>query len=226
MSALSHSSCYRKLLTFAASAVVGLLGISAEGQESATLDGSKTAPRSEARAKPNNVDDKPSKPGEGPAPSPATDPSPPLPADASPDANGSAPKPAPVAVDGTAPSAATASGTGQGAPPAETPTKAPTWHKVQFRLSGSMCLACLKEMKEELSKVPGIYRIKVERPQTNYFQPVSPDVASWANAVVLYDSERLPIEYLRGAIKQLGYHSYRVVDRLLGREPDERDLKI
>lgn len=241
MSPLSQSSCYRKLLTFAASALLTLSGISAKAEEPAAEKANHTDAPAPAKSEPATVDDKPSptteKPvGEAPASTPTTgdataghvtadqvtasdvNPSNTTAGNATP-ANqtpGSAQPPAPIAVEGTAtdPTATAA------------PEKTPVWHKVQLRLSGSMCIACLKEMQGELSRIPGIFRAKVERPQTNYFQPVSPDIASWANGIILYDSERLPIEYLRGALKQLGYNSYHVVDRLLGREPNEADLKI
>jgi hypothetical protein len=34
------------------------------------------------------------------------------------------------------------------------------------------------------------------------------------------------LEYVRMAIKKHGYHSYRVVDKVLDHKPEEKDLKF
>ena len=95
-----------------------------------------------------------------------------------------------------------------------------------MRISGSMCIACLKELAENLQKLPGVDKARVEKSQTNYFQPYSPDVTNWADGIVLYDSKKLPLDYLRDAIRQGGYHSYKIVDKTLNRAPEMRDLKF
>ena len=54
---------------------------------------------------------------------------------------------------------------------------------------------------------------------------MSPDVSSWANAVVIFDESVIPLDGVRYAIKTHGYHSYRLVDKLLDHKPDDKDLK-
>lgn len=104
--------------------------------------------------------------------------------------------------------------------------EAPVYHRLQARLSGSMCAACLKELQDNLLKVSGIEKVKIDRPTQNYFSAVSPDVSAWAQSIIIYDERRLPLEYVRAAIKQHGYHTYRVVDKVLDHEPNEKDLKF
>ena len=95
-----------------------------------------------------------------------------------------------------------------------------------MRISGSMCIACLKELEENLRKLAGVDKARVEKSQTNYFQPYSPDVSNWADGVVLYDSKKIQLDYLRDAIRQGGYHSYKIVDKNLDRTPEVKDLKF
>lgn len=105
-------------------------------------------------------------------------------------------------------------------------TQTPDWHRVQMRLSGSLCYACLKDLEDNLEKIPGVWRAKIDRAKPNYFSAVSPDIQSYAEGVVLVDEKKLPIENLRAAIKQNAYHSYRIMDKALGHQPDEKDLKL
>jgi copper chaperone CopZ len=102
----------------------------------------------------------------------------------------------------------------------------PAYHRLTLRLSGSMCAACLKDLQDKLLKVSGIDKVKIDRPNTNYFQAVSPDVSAWAQSIIIYDEHRLALENIRGAIKQQGYHSYRIVDKPMDHKPDEKDLKF
>src|SRR5262249_38328156 len=105
-------------------------------------------------------------------------------------------------------------------------TGPPEWHRMQMRLSGSMCIACLKDLEDALRRLPGINRIRIERPMATFTQAVSPDVSNWAQGVVVYDEKRIPAEYLRNVIRGNGYHSYHIVDKELGRDPEDRDLKF
>jgi hypothetical protein len=102
----------------------------------------------------------------------------------------------------------------------------PIYHKLTLRLSGSMCAACLKDLQDNLLKVSGIEKVKIDRPEHNYFQPVSPDVSSWAQSIIIFDEHKMSVDTVRLAIKQHAYHSYRVVDKLLDHKPDDKDLKF
>jgi copper chaperone CopZ len=106
------------------------------------------------------------------------------------------------------------------------PTAEPAWHRMQMRLSGSMCPACLKELTDNIKKLPGVILLKFERPQAVFTTAVSPDVSNWAEGCVIYDANKLAIDYLRDAIRQNGYHSYRVLDKELGHEPQEKDIRF
>jgi len=121
---------------------------------------------------------------------------------------------------------ASANGSAQQAPPLPLSDVAPEWHRLQMRLSGSMCIACLKDLEDNLKKVAGVDRVRIQRPQTNFYQPISPDVTNWAEAVAVFDGKRVQLDALRELIKQNGYHSYRIVDRILDRDPIDRDLKL
>jgi hypothetical protein len=101
----------------------------------------------------------------------------------------------------------------------------PVRHKASMRLSGSMCYACLKDLQDALLKVTGIEKVRVDKPQVNYFQATSPDVSAWANCVVVYDERLLNLDAVRYAIKTHAYHSYRVSDKALDHEPTDKDMK-
>lgn len=105
------------------------------------------------------------------------------------------------------------------------PSGDPVYHKASMRLSGSMCYACLKDLQDALLKVTGIEKVRVEKPQVNYFQPTSPDVSAWANCVVVYDERLLTLDGVRFAIKSHAYHTYRVTDKLLNHKPEDKDMK-
>jgi hypothetical protein len=105
------------------------------------------------------------------------------------------------------------------------PTGEPVYHKASMRLSGSMCYACLKDLQDALLKVTGIEKVRVDKPQVNYFQPASPDVSAWANCVVVYDERLLNLDAVRYAIKTHAYHSYRVTDKPLDHPPTDKDMK-
>lgn len=196
----SLGTCYRKLLISAFVVLVGVFGIAAFAEEPAA---EKSEPKAAAEAPVTAT-----APKETPTPAAETAPAP-------------APETSPAPA--TQKTAARAEATPARAAEA---TKPPSWHKLQMRLSGSMCYACLKDLEDFLKKVPGVSKVKVEKPAPSYYQAMSPDVSSWADGVVLYDAERVPMEVVRGAVKQGGYHSYRVVDKVLDHEPVERDLKI
>lgn len=112
------------------------------------------------------------------------------------------------------------------AKPAPAPTSGPPIrHKASMRLSGSMCYACLKDLQDALLKVTGIEKVRVDKPQVNYFQATSPDVSAWANCIVVYDEKVLNLDAVRYAIRTHAYHSYHVTDKPLDHEPTDKDMK-
>ncbi len=96
----------------------------------------------------------------------------------------------------------------------------PDFHKVQLRLSGSMCFACLNTLKKKLKQVYGVEKVRVEKPINNLFQPYAPDVSSWAEAAMIYDVAKVGLTELRAYMRSNGYVSYKVVDKILD-EPVE-----
>lgn len=88
-------------------------------------------------------------------------------------------------------------------------------HKLQFRLSGSMCYSCLMTLKKKLKGVDGVALVKIDRPVHNVYQPYAPDLSSWAEAIVIYDLGKVAVPDLRTFMRTNGYHTYKVVDKLL-----------
>lgn len=103
-------------------------------------------------------------------------------------------------------------------PPA--PKGPPEYHKLQLRLSGSMCYSCLNTMKKKLKQLYGVEKVRIEKPMNNLFQPYAPDVSSWAEAALIYDSNKVELTDLRAFMRYNGYISYKLVDKLLD-EPME-----
>ncbi len=97
----------------------------------------------------------------------------------------------------------------------------PEYHRTQMRLSGSMCYACLHDLHEKLKKTNGIERLKIDRPEQGFYQPYAPDVSSWAQAIIVYDAVRLPLDELKSVIHNNGYHAYKIVDKLLEKPLDQ-----
>lgn len=94
-------------------------------------------------------------------------------------------------------------------------TVPPVYRKVQLRLSGSMCYACLNTLKKKLKQVYGVEKVRIEKPMANLFQPYAPDVSSWAEGVMVYDQARVGLNELRSYMRSNGYVSYKVVDKNL-----------
>ena len=84
-------------------------------------------------------------------------------------------------------------------------------HKVQMRLSGSSCLACLKELEMKLKALDGIYNVKIDFPGDNLYDAL-PGMA-WAQGTITYDPARINLATITTMSKNLGYHPYRIVDK-------------
>lgn len=101
----------------------------------------------------------------------------------------------------------------------EAPPSVPTGelHKAQMRLSGSMCYSCLLALKKKIDRVDGIELVKVDKAAERISHPSSPDLTSYADAVVIYDSAKVNLQDLRSYIRSNGYMSFKVKDQLLDR---------
>ena len=98
-------------------------------------------------------------------------------------------------------------------------------HKLQMRVSGSMCLSCLLTFEERLNKVYGIERAKVVRSAGLSVQAFSPDLSNWADATIYYDSARISQADLRAYAKTIGYYSYKALDKLADSLPPLAETK-
>jgi len=90
----------------------------------------------------------------------------------------------------------------------------PEYHRVQMRLSGSMCFACLHTFEERLKAVYGVERVKITKSTQMSVQSYSPDLSNWADAVIFYDAHRVDLPDIRAFSKFNGYTSYRVLDKV------------
>lgn len=106
-------------------------------------------------------------------------------------------------------------------------SKAPQYHRVQMRLTGSMCIACLHEFQEKILQVYGVERAKVEKSETPALQIYSAGaVGNYADGIVYIDASRVDLIDLRAYMRVLGYHSYRVEDKATGELPVPGRKKI
>lgn len=106
-------------------------------------------------------------------------------------------------------------------------SKAPQYHRVQMRLTGSMCIACLHEFQEKILQVYGVERAKVEKSETPALQIYSAGtVGNYADGIVYIDASRVELIDLRAYMRVLGYHSYRVEDKATGELPSPGRKKI
>lgn len=109
--------------------------------------------------------------------------------------------------------------------PAPPDTGPPDLHKAQFRLSGSMCYSCLNTLKRKLLQVYGVQAIRIDKPAHNLFQPYAPDVSSWAETVLVYDSNKVALADVRSFMRNHGYMSYKVVDKVFTESLDSMKEK-
>jgi hypothetical protein len=128
---------------------------------------------------------------------------------------------APAAPATDAPSAADA----EPAPAADL-KQPPEWHRARMRLSGSMCMSCLKALQDEFLKIPGVQAIKLRREKSSSFELYSPELSVWADCIIVYDQKRAPLAGLRSVMKQEGYYPYQVNDKPLDHSPSEADAKF
>lgn len=234
----SPMTCYRKACISAFSMLAMLLPVSVAAEDTSTaVDTDKVQSKSEKPAQSEkasaSAESNGSEKTETSAQAPQSAQSPQSTPSGTPDSQQSTPPKQPLSPQSAQPgqpgqpSPTTTANTSQSSvPPSDGIKRPPVWHRLYTRLSGSMCYACLKDLQESVAKLPGVAKIKVERGPQSFYQPVSPDISSWAQAAIVYDSEQLDFEILRASIKQNGYHPYRMQDRLLERDPEDRDLKM
>lgn len=89
----------------------------------------------------------------------------------------------------------------------------PQYHKVQMRLSGSMCYSCLLTMQDRLRKLPGVHDALVERPPLGIYQPSAPEIINWAPCTVSYDANAISLSTLKLFLRQNGYAPFKTVDK-------------
>ena len=104
--------------------------------------------------------------------------------------------------------------------------KSPAYHRVQMRLTGSMCYACLLEFQEKLKQVFGVERARVAKSEQVSIQAYSPDLSNFADAVFVYDANKLDLLDLRAYIRRSAYSPYKVVDRIIESVPPENSKKL
>jgi len=82
-----------------------------------------------------------------------------------------------------------------------------------MKLSGSMCLACLKELERRMTALTGVKQVKIEYPGDNLYEFYSlPGGASYASATIRYDASLESLDALLGFLRGQGYHPYKVLD--------------
>jgi len=115
--------------------------------------------------------------------------------------------PAATKSSGDLPAVQTAAPLSPGAPARE--------HRVQMRLSGSNCIACLMELEKKLKGMSGVTRVKIERPdEASAFYFGGPG-ASWSEATIIYNPDTAPLQQVMSLMRSQGYHPWKVQDRVL-----------
>lgn len=91
----------------------------------------------------------------------------------------------------------------------------PQYHRVQMRLSGSMCYSCLLTLQDKLKKLPGVHDALVERPPLGIYQPSAPEIINWAPCTVSYDANSITLGALKLFLRQNGYAPFKTVDKVV-----------
>lgn len=79
-----------------------------------------------------------------------------------------------------------------------------------------MCASCLHDMEVKVRRLPGVARIKITHHEVGFVLSASPDVTSWADGIIVYDSAKINWYQIKHVLKLSGYHPYQVQDRALG----------
>jgi len=102
----------------------------------------------------------------------------------------------------------------------------PAFHRVQMRVTGSMCYACLLEFQEKLLQIYGIERARVAKSEQISVSAYSPAMANWADAILFYDASKLDLLDLRAYMRGSGYYPYKMVDKEVAEVPPAEQKRI
>jgi len=84
----------------------------------------------------------------------------------------------------------------------------------EMRLSGSMCMACLKELENRLKELQGVAKVKIEYPFQKYYEYyLAPTMNQTARAVITYDSNLTSMPDIKAFMRIQGYHPYKIVEK-------------
>ncbi len=87
-------------------------------------------------------------------------------------------------------------------------------YRLEMKLKGSNCYACLKNLERKVNRLWGIENVKVERPGPRYAGPYASPPSSWAEATMEYYPQELSLKKLQDFLQSQGYSSYDLVDKL------------
>jgi copper chaperone CopZ len=90
--------------------------------------------------------------------------------------------------------------------PAET-----QYRRIQMRLSGSSCVACLHELEKKFRNISGVQKCKIDYPGENLYQAVPG--AGWALATIVADVNRVSVQQMVQFMKTQGYHAFKIIDK-------------
>jgi copper chaperone CopZ len=100
------------------------------------------------------------------------------------------------------------------APAVQAVTEAPTetqYRRIQMRLSGSSCVACLHELEKKFRSISGVQKCKIDYPGENLYQAVPG--AGWALATIVADINRVSVQQMVQFMKTQGYHAFKIIDK-------------
>lgn len=94
-----------------------------------------------------------------------------------------------------------------------TPPNIANCHHLSMRISGSMCITCLKELEKKVKELVGVADAKIDfdaMKAVHYFDAVNQDSAP---ITVDYDPNQISLQSLRTYLRHKGYRTYKIVDR-------------
>lgn len=94
------------------------------------------------------------------------------------------------------------------------------WHRLTFRLNGSMCPACLMQLESKLRTVSGVVYSKVNRDSGRGGPPGPPEDTTkpkhtTATAVVIYNDQSFKLDKLQSTVKSEKYKATEFHDAAL-----------
>ncbi len=80
-------------------------------------------------------------------------------------------------------------------------------YRLEMHLSGSNCIACLKDLERKITKL-GVDSVNLEYPGGNTFEAYSTPGLAWAKVVIIFNTKKVSLTQIKMLIKKSGFYPF------------------